>query len=249
VLHLGGMSCRCRLIMSALAIGRRSSVTLPIHISRLGPWTSPIVAVLMLNACASVNSADDGGTRVYSVSNEVATTFSSAKSCCASMAEFKYATLPLPASVVTHIENSSPAFAFATGKSYFLAYQLPTSPEGLKLTIKSYPAGNIFFPNFLLLDATFKPTRQIGAPDTHFVEPSTWERGHYELEATVLPDDAARYLVILTTDADMAGRHEVADSHILMPAGRIYVPVSTGPYAHEHGPTGKTKLVVRPLAQ
>lgn len=223
-------------------------MTLPFPLSRMVQWMGPAVAALALSACASVNTTNDTGTRVYAVGNDAATSFSSAKSCCASMAEFKYAPVALPASIVTHIENTNPAFNFTTGKSYFLAYKLPSSPKGLRLTISSYPAGIIFFPNFLFLDATFTPTRQIGAPDTHFVEPGTWERGHYELTATLQPGDAARYLVILTTDADLTGRHEVADSHFLMPAGGIYIPVSMGPYAHAHAPTGKIKLVVQPLA-
>ena len=207
---------------------------------------APVVTAL--SACASLNTKNDQGVHVYAVNEGVATRYAAAKSCCASMAEFNYKTLTLPAAIVTHIDDTGPAYDFPTGKSYFLAYRLPSSPQGFTLTISSYFAGHVFFPNFLFLDSQLRPVRHIGAPDTHYVPPSTWVRGHYELTTSVKAEDAARYLVILTTEADMKRRHEEGNSSMLMPAGKIFVPVSTGPFANEHGPTGKIKLVAKPLS-
>lgn len=204
---------------------------------------------LMLGACASTTPTREGGASQTAPTKGTAVSFYDAKSCCSSMADFHYAPLSLPATVVTHIEDANTVFEFPTGKSYFQAFRLPESPSGLTVTINSYFAGPVFFPNFLFLDDSYKPLRRVGSPDTHYVPPSTWVRGHYELTANVPAGDAARYLVVLTTSDDMFHSLDTGNGHFLMPAGGIYVPISTGPHIASHGPTGKIKLVVQPMAR
>ncbi len=127
----------------------------------------------------------------------------SAKSCCAGVKDFDYRPLPANETVEARIDTDSPAFAFPTGKSYFLAYALPQSTGTISLWVDSLIRGTVFFPRLMFLDGSFSPVLLRDTPEVQYVRASPTEAAHYDARCRIQPGDRARYLVILTTREDL----------------------------------------------
>jgi Maltose operon periplasmic protein precursor (MalM) len=139
----------------------------------------------------------------FKVSPRTWDALTAAPSCCAGMQAFRFQPLPIHGYVDQRIDTESQAFAFKTGKSYFLAYELPSSGKTMRLEVDSWVHDTVFFPHLLLLDKSFAPVGFVGSPAVHFVPAGPVEPDHYEADCSIGPGNPARYLVILTTDTDL----------------------------------------------
>ncbi|MGA7538140.1 MAG: MalM family protein [Steroidobacteraceae bacterium] len=148
--------------------------------------------------------------REFKVSPKTWDALASAPSCCAGMQTFRFRPLPLDGYVDQRIDTDSPAFAFKTGKSYFLAYQLPRTEKATTLEVDSWVHETVFFPRLLFLDKSFAPVRLLGPPAVHFVPAGPVEPDHYEADCSIGPADPARYLIILTTETDLGSVLELS---------------------------------------
>jgi len=97
-------------------------------------------------------------TTTYETANEH---YELAQSCCQDFSEFNYETLPTDKPFAFDIDQTSPAFIFTSGKSYFKALKLPKLSLPYSISIRSYAQGesiekaHIFLPKILLLKEDF----------------------------------------------------------------------------------------------
>jgi Maltose operon periplasmic protein precursor (MalM) len=137
----------------------------------------------------------------FKVSPKVWNALAAAASCCAAMRAFSFQPLPPNGYVDRRIDTDSQAFAFKTGKSYFLAYELPRSGKTTTIEVDSWVHDTVFFPRLLLLDSTFAPIGFAGS--ARFVPAGPVEADHYAADLSIGPGNPARYLIILTTETDL----------------------------------------------
>jgi maltose operon protein len=127
-----------------------------------------------------------------------------------SLADFPYEKLRLKDSKAFRMDEHSPAFDFATGKSFFKAFSLPLSPTPYTVTVRSYLVGQdiqtgyIFAPRVIFLNERFIATRTLEKGDFHYAQPGLFETWGWRamLESSTRIDQSARderYLIILTT--------------------------------------------------
>jgi hypothetical protein len=125
-----------------------------------------------------------------------------ARSCCASPAEFGYR--PLDSEwwgTVYAIDERSKIFEFDSGRSPFIAFELPKTAQPRRMRIEGIhfvqadPFANyVFLPLVLFLDENWKPVRATRPQDLSYDFRTPW------LELFVGgPDDAARSMVIYTS--------------------------------------------------
>jgi maltose operon protein len=130
-------------------------------------------------------------------------------------ADFPFEKLSLKDNRLFLIDEHSPAFNFATGKSFFRAFALPQSSTPYTVTLRSYLVGPtlkngyIFAPRAIFLDDSFTVTRTLGTDDFHYANPGFFENmggkglsWRAMLEGSTRIDRSARdehYLIILTT--------------------------------------------------
>jgi hypothetical protein len=180
--------------------------------------------------------------RANGVSPKEENAFAAANDCCRSIKEFHFVPLPAEGTIEARIGSGSPLFTFATGRSYFLAYALPTAKGSISIAIKSRfqdtdsdrATAYAFFPRLMLLDQSFSETRLIGPPVVHLVGiKNHYLMGNLHVQAHIAvgPQDPARYLVILTTSADM-GLHGVVTVEGPIPRA----------YGYYYGPTGSLTI-------
>jgi len=135
-----------------------------------------------------------------------------AKSCCRDFSEFDYETLPQDEPFKFDLDQSSPAYNFSSGKSFFKAFQLPYHELPYSINIRSYSQGTtiedsyIFYPKILLLkdDYTIE-TEEIpelalsrddrAAMKENFGGPPLLLSGEILIRST-----EQKYVVILTSD-------------------------------------------------
>lgn len=168
--------------------------------------------------------------------------FISAHDCCGNIREFHYRSLPARGTIKARIAADSPLFTFATGRSYFLAYALPASKDAISIAIDSRfqdtnrerGIASAFFPRLMLLDQSFSETRLIGPPVVHLVGIKNHILvGDLHVRASIVigPQDPARYLVILTTSADL-GLHGLVT---------VEGPIRRA-FGYYYGPTGSLTI-------
>lgn len=81
--------------------------------------------------------------------------------CCSQWSELPYQNLEIDASRREEIDVKTPAYAFAQGRSRFIAYRLPQAGQNLVLRVKStivgidMPKAFVFYPGTTFLDANF----------------------------------------------------------------------------------------------
>ena len=127
------------------------------HVFRLIPLVSAFMAIV---SCA------------YMVSHEKAVDrLGKARNCCESIAQFRYDQLTEGKGVKFNLDETTDAFNFETGKSYFKAFRLPDKAVPYGLRIRSFAMGeqlyqaHIFYPQIALLDEHFAIIRQSNARD------------------------------------------------------------------------------------
>ena len=74
--------------------------------------------------------------------------------------------------------------------------------------------------------------------------PSFFERGHVEGNVRIDPGEAAAYLVVLTTEADMHRSTTSEISSTVFFSGKTPIFVPGGGYANDYGPIGSLRIDV-----
>jgi maltose operon protein len=163
-----------------------------------------------------------------------------------SFGHFTYEPMTAGKRLTPTIDTKRPAFEFKTGKSYFLAYQLPDATVPLDLKLRAWFQGTAFFPSLLFLDKDFAEVRFVTSPEVHNVEPGFIERGHIEANTRIEVGDFAKYMVVLTTDADMKrAKYSQAESTAYV-SGKVVSFIPGGAYANDFGPTGSLTIDLTP---
>ncbi len=90
-----------------------------------------VVAVTLFSGCASMA--------------DLSAKQASKESCCSSPAEFKYEPLLSGALTPMSLNEESPVYEFAIGKSYFKAHALPRPGTATKLRVRSFATGSMAF--------------------------------------------------------------------------------------------------------
>lgn len=125
-----------------------------------------ILCSTLMTACASLEATVAPTQEYKSILDSRASALQQlglATVCCTSINELQYQPLAAEQKRVVAIDGSSPAFNFPEGKSYYVAFKLPTNSGDLKITVAGLIDKTLFNPTVLLLDSQFKPTRTIGA--------------------------------------------------------------------------------------
>lgn len=194
----------------------------------------------LLDGCAT--SEQRGNVRHMNVPQDVERGLQNAPICCQSFESFPYMNMEFGKSYDRKIDINSPSFQFKSGKSFFIAFRLPTVAKPWTISIKSYFWGYAFYPAATLLDEKFVPTRHISNPQFHYVEPGFIERGHIGGTINFNGNETDRYLIIHTRDADMQGELHKSESGYAYSTGSGPVIVPGGDYAHHFGPTGSLEI-------
>lgn len=214
---------------------------------RAAMWQPRLVAVSIL-AMALLGCGphhEVGNTTVFTVPDEVMTAYRNAPICCSSISQFTFAPLALPGSVEAKLDSASPAFAFDTGKSHFLAYRLPEAAEAYDIEVISYfhpmKRTYIFQPVLVVLDGDFKAMRSVGAEAFRYSGEQWWGSQYISGRISFPPSAGPRrekYLLVLTTEAllgtglSVRGSRDIAAGGIILtgyvPEVLRYGPVSPG---------------------
>jgi maltose operon periplasmic protein len=165
--------------------------------------TIPIVllfASVLLSSCASDKPLSPAKSELET-----------AAVCCEKYQQFYFQQLKLGASESFTIDQSSPAFMFDSGKSYFKAFSLPTAGKSYFIIVSSYFVDKeerseepyIFSPVVMFLDADYRVTRKV---DTGIVIPinsgNSMNHTSLDIEIAMNPRTAdEKFMVIYTTTA------------------------------------------------
>lgn len=121
-----------------------------------------------------------------------------AKLCCSSYREIRYARLERGAEAVTAVTTESPVFQFDGQRSFFAAFELPTSAR--MFIVKTYPVnmlwnrtGHVLIPAIQFLDSAYKPIETV-RPNYVARNPQLIGRSWGEAELQV--PSAARYVLL-----------------------------------------------------
>lgn len=139
--------------------------------------------------------------------------------CCESMAQFEYAPMSEGEGASFALDESSSAFGFTTGKSYFKAFRLPVRKLPYRIRIRSFALGehidkaHIFYPQVAVLDDRFAMVGQSTSGDFLLSKTGLKKEAAGEtwglpvkLEGNLLVNDpSARYLLVYTTGQLLSG--------------------------------------------
>ncbi len=134
--------------------------------------------------------------------------------CCGSMTEFKYEPILKEKGLTFKIDDSSSAYMFESGKSFFRAFALPKRDSPYYVNVKSFGLGghireaHIFYPQLSLLDEKYILLKQSGPADFSLKKAGlmemvsiSWTALRVKFEGSIFVDSPqARYIVIFTTD-------------------------------------------------
>ena len=198
----------------------------------------PLVLAPLISGCASVA--------------DLTAKLDAKASCCKSPAEFKYEPLQPGVAAPLSLGEESPAYAFASGKSYFHAYSLPQQRAVTKLRVRSWATGSTAFetrklsqlycPQVTFLDATYQT---VASND----KVPSWARG--DLATGLLPSfiaefevpSSAVYVVLHTNPAAygrLATRYTGGGGYMV---GSTFVMERGGePIHHPCGPTANAEI-------
>lgn len=137
--------------------------------------------------------------------------------CCESIAQFEYDQLRESGDISFKLDQSSDAFNFRTGKSYFKAFLLPEKELPYRIIIRSFALGehiskaHIFYPHIALLDDRFSIIKQSTLGDFSLSKVGVKEAAAetwglpIKLEGFVLVDRPnAKYILVFTTQELMS---------------------------------------------
>ncbi len=158
--------------------------------------------------------------------------------CCQSPGEFTYTQLYTGDSRYITIDDSTPAYLFPTGKSYFLAFELPEITAYYKVIVSSFALDDgsgpqklyVFPPTLATYDSSFQRVRLSSADKISLRKAGYYEAAKASVSAatTKLETElsftgqnvAEKYLVIMTTDTLLA---KGPSHHRSSPTGVIHI--------------------------
>ncbi|WPC06854.1 MalM family protein [Pseudomonas benzenivorans] len=169
--------------------------------------------------------------------------------CCNSLGELPYTPIGPDFSASVQIDRHAPAFAFASGKSFFRAFALPLNSRSFEIRLYSQAGDTVLAPNVMLLDSQFRVTRLLGADDFDYVAAQGLKGDSLDARLRVdrlyldNPGNES-YLILYTSDAQMAG------ATVMQHPAKAYAkargnqtPNIPDPVA-QHAPEGIIKLVL-----
>jgi len=120
-----------------------------------------VVACMLSGGCASLGSAISGPQAVKSLgqSDGARQALHRATPCCQRYADIHYQDFSSISDTTVLIDQSRDVFNFQDGKSYFIAYKLPTNRGSFRITLTSLFTQSVFVPKVMLLDEKFNVTR------------------------------------------------------------------------------------------
>ena len=164
--------------------------------------------------------------------------------CCSSFREISYRLLMPGDTAKVELDLRSSAYNFDTGKSFFSAFKLPQSDTPLEVTVKSYFAGDVFYPVVTILNSKHEVTRKIGVETFRYVEPGLIERGHVG-GTFVATTDMDETFVIVHTTSELVGRSLTTNSEGYAYAiGTTPVVVPNSSYTHMYTTVGSISVLV-----
>jgi maltose operon protein len=183
-----------------------------------------------------------------------------ARICCESIAQFRYDQLGESQGASFMLDESSDAFNFQTGKSYFRAFRLPVKTLPYLIKIRSFALGehidkaHVFHPQIALLDDRFAIVKQSAPRDfslSRAAYDETWGLP-VKMEGYVLVDDPkARYVLVFTTRELMSGAspYEVQRvAPVILPGAVTALPTRKEEILIPHSPFGQLQLAITGVA-
>ena len=172
-----------------------------------------------------------------------------APNCCSGLSTLPYTPLDPGFSGNVVIDRHAPAFEFKSGKSFFRAFKLPSSSRSFEIRLYSQAGDTVLAPNAMLLDSRFHTTRLLGVEDFSYV-PAQGLKGD-SLDARVRVDRLyldnpgnESYLVLYTSDAQMAGKTIIEHPAKAYAKARGNQPPNIPDLMAKHAPEGIIKLVL-----
>jgi len=172
-----------------------------------------------------------------------------APNCCSSLSTLPYTPLEPGFSGNVVIDRHAPAFEFKSGKSFFRAFKLPQNSRSFEIRLYSQAGDSVLAPNAMLLDSRFHTTRLLGVEDFGYV-PAQGLKGD-SLDARVRVDRLyldnpgnESYLVLYTSDAQMAGKTIIEHPAKAYAKARGNQPPNIPDLMAKHAPEGIIKLVL-----
>jgi maltose operon protein len=190
--------------------------------------------------------------------------YQNAAICCGSMDKFSFEVLEIGDTKSFDLSETSPAYQFLTGKSYFKAFLLPLSSYPYVVTIRSYMLGGnidsayIFFPQVITLDENYEIIRSTDPRNFKLQKAGFFETAGetwglmYKLEGEISfskDNETEKYLIVLTTDELLQTKTALSTwrtAPIVLPGVVGALPVGTKEVLIPHSPAGRIRISFRP---
>ncbi len=184
-----------------------------------------ILLFVVLSGCVY----DSAGRIHWAVPEPVSEALQTKPDCCVSLKDIRYEVTVPNSNKKQKIDDSLPAFSFESGKSYFLAYELPDTGPTVTITVESYFGRLVFHPAIMVLDERHQVLRTFN-DDTFRYMPPTWTKpGRVEGTVRLTPATGPeRYIIILTTDRLRKKVHTSSGGDVA--------------HAYDYGPVGKLRI-------
>lgn len=180
----------------------------------------------------------------------------SARICCESVAQFGYSQLGESEGVSFKLDESSDAFSFPSGKSYFKAFRLPQKALPYRIKINSFALGehidkaHVFFPQAALLDDRFAVIRKSAPGDFSLQTVASGETWGLPVKIegyAVVDDPRARYLLVFTTRelmSDASPYETLRVKPVILPGVVTAIPTHKEKILIPHSPFGLLQLKI-----
>lgn len=164
-----------------------------------------------------------------------------AAACCDDLERTEYQQWQTGREFGVSVEAASASHTFLTGRSYYRLIRLPYHKDEKQkrenpgrtvndfiLRLRSFDQKGLFVPSVAFLDDEFQPLRLVTDLVAEFVPESWYQHGFLRSHIPVFPSRGERWLLIFTTDEDIANQ--------------TVIDTRYGPQAIEHQPTGELGL-------
>jgi maltose operon protein len=176
----------------------------------------------------------------------------SASICCSSLDQIPFQPLDTAHTKYYEINGESPAYAFATGKSFFSAFELPDDLNRATIAIDVVAGATVFAPTVLILDEHFAVSRAIESDQfkytpAEFMEPQRL-KGVFSFDRRPGTELAReKYFIVFTTDEDLRGSTQmISEARLYARVRGLADPALPDPVA-EHAATGVIRIATRDL--
>ena len=178
---------------------------------------------------------------------------SRANSCCRDYSTLPYATANAGDDKWLPIDENSPIFNFAEGKSYFAAFKLPQNSGDLRITVAAEIGKTLFFPSVVLMDSQFKVTRVIDRSVFSYKEAQLLAgnriEGIFTVDRTYVGNpNNETYMVIYTPENRLSETTTVMSEGKLMARATAVVDPGLKDPVIPHSPWGLLKLQIEDLS-